>query len=382
MPPIKPSKSLRKDPPHQESSISGCWCKAPSNDSEIECSNCRSWIHYLCLGLSMRQLSSVINDQPGLYLCKICSSSPDVSSIKSNLHSLYSSEDIFCFNEQIFDLANAEQQPTSLASTETAGNISSSTSGLKDDLKVEIASIAESLSGLTDKINSDLPARISNLNSKVDSIQLMLHSLPKTYSEALQSSPSRSTSPRSGTPDQPFPTTDSSSTVSSALAPHATGSDHLDCLILNELILSNLQENCDLTTSISGIINSLNANRIFCATPNDAIRLGKPKSSSPRLVKLVFCSPFDAKTFKAGFARLPPSSLPSTNLKLRYSLSHAGRMLQRRCTELNSSSAKDTCGERVESFSLRDNGRIWRFIRRDDGVWQRDINWTESSQKN
>ena len=57
-----------------DSGVSTCWCSRPTHAAEVECSVCRRMIHYECLGISLNELSILINQEPGLYSCKLCAS--------------------------------------------------------------------------------------------------------------------------------------------------------------------------------------------------------------------------------------------------------------------------------------------------------------------
>lgn len=80
-----------------------CWCHGPSNAAEVQCSNCQSWIHYVCLGLSISRLSDLINDDPGLYLCKSCLELPDLNEIERLLKIDFGDCEIFRFNPSTYE---------------------------------------------------------------------------------------------------------------------------------------------------------------------------------------------------------------------------------------------------------------------------------------
>ena len=85
----------------------GCWCGGPESDLEIECSNCRSWIHYLCSGITLPELNAAVHENPGLYLCKTCINSPKAKEICSRLISIHDC-DIHQYNSQIHTLMNLD----------------------------------------------------------------------------------------------------------------------------------------------------------------------------------------------------------------------------------------------------------------------------------
>jgi hypothetical protein len=102
MPPKKSNTST------STSTRKGCWCGGPESKLEIECSNCRSWIHYLCAGITLPELNAAIHEQPGIYLCKLCTTALDFAEIQSNLKAIYNDCEIFQYNSEICALMNLD----------------------------------------------------------------------------------------------------------------------------------------------------------------------------------------------------------------------------------------------------------------------------------
>ena len=78
-----------------------CWCSKPSHKAEVECSLCRSYSHYECLGLSIDQLSELINSD-GLYICRTCSTKAKRSA-RDNLLKSHPTSILFEFDMELHE---------------------------------------------------------------------------------------------------------------------------------------------------------------------------------------------------------------------------------------------------------------------------------------
>ena len=140
-----------------------------------------------------------------------------------------------------------------------------------------------------------------------------------------------------------------------------------------DVVISRAEE----STDDSKFVNELCKTMDFPAHPTSAQRLGKKKGEQPRLLKVSFPTAFDARTFIARYdqaRRNKTDALPS--LRIRSSKTKQERELFAKSSklayELNTKAKKDVSNE---SFSLRDDGSIWKFIQSDDGKWKRDRSW-------
>lgn len=80
-----------------------CWCARPSHSAEVQCSICRKNIHYECLGISITELSILINQDPGLYVCKLCT--PLAKKARDNLLKTHSGNTLFEFDTKCYDFS-------------------------------------------------------------------------------------------------------------------------------------------------------------------------------------------------------------------------------------------------------------------------------------
>ena len=116
--------------------------------------------------------------------------------------------------------------------------------------------------------------------------------------------------------------------------------------------------------------------------PKAVARIGrKEKPEHSRLMKVTFDSNFDARTFMSCYEaaksdetsdkelseiRIRPCRTKSEQTKYK------AKLIKLR--EMNKTAKDD--GDQV-SFSLRDNGNIWRYVKHNSGKWKRDTEWKE-----
>ena len=82
---------------------SNCWCGDPSGEkAEVMCSSCERWVHYYCLGVTMRQLYNLVEEEKSLYLCKCCTSDADAATIAQSLVTANPSNTLFKFDAHLF----------------------------------------------------------------------------------------------------------------------------------------------------------------------------------------------------------------------------------------------------------------------------------------
>ena len=82
------------------------------------------------------QLSELINDDPGPYLCKTCVQSTDSDEIQANLLATHSGSEIFCFTPTIFHQVNVS--PGSTDNAEDITNMLSNLTTKLDELATQV----------------------------------------------------------------------------------------------------------------------------------------------------------------------------------------------------------------------------------------------------
>lgn len=114
----------------------------------------------------------------------------------------------------------------------------------------------------------------------------------------------------------------------------------------------------------------------FAVKPTEPQRLGK-RGERPRLLKVTFPTAFDARSFMARYEerrRERSDDFPVLRLrsgKTKEELAAFSRS-SKEAFKLNEEAK--TAGKN-ESYSLRDDASIWKFIKQENGSWKRDKDW-------
>ena len=111
--------------------------------------------------------------------------------------------------------------------------------------------------------------------------------------------------------------------------------------------------------------------------PSSITRLGKPKADHSRPLKASFPTPFDARTFMAkveAYKKTAGDDNSLTKVKCRPCRTREEQSryaaLRNQVFKLNEMAKSGG----AESFSLRNNGEVWKFIKKDEN-WIRDAKW-------
>lgn len=138
-----------------------------------------------------------------------------------------------------------------------------------------------------------------------------------------------------------------------------------------DLVISNLEDDDKDAEAIQSLCTQIKAT----SRPVQVNRLGKKQTGKKRPLKASFANPFDARTFKARFEEAKKNNeLGQQRLKMRPYRSKEEQAKTSVVRKLNEEVRES--GEEC-SFSLRDNGEIWRFIKVENR-WQRDNDWHAS----
>ena len=112
--------------------------------------------------------------------------------------------------------------------------------------------------------------------------------------------------------------------------------------------------------------------------PQSVSRLGKKEDGQARPLRVTFESSFEARSFMSRYSTARnKEGVPALKVRLCRTKEEETVYKEKlkRLRELNSKAKAD--GDTL-SFSLRDNGSIWRFKKNaTTGKWSRDFEWSE-----
>lgn len=141
-----------------------------------------------------------------------------------------------------------------------------------------------------------------------------------------------------------------------------------------EMVFSAVEEKGKDQEFVTDLCNKMQ----LLAKPVEVSRLGRskpPQTERPRLLKVTFQTAFDARTFRAKYEEtkgtndIPYHRLRSGRTKEQQALFKKNGTIT---YQLNQESKN--AGSNV-SYSLRDNGDVWKFSKRGDGKWIREKEW-------
>jgi hypothetical protein len=151
-----------------------------------------------------------------------------------------------------------------------------------------------------------------------------------------------------------------------------------------DVVIGRAPESDNDNAFITGICEKI----AFNTKPTGTQRLSKKGNNDARgrsrLLKVTFPSSFDARSFMAAFdAKRRDNEIDLPSIRLRSGKSKeelsAFRRSAKQAHQLNEE-AKNAGIHPSESYSLRDNGEIWKFTKDDQGAWKRIADWHPAPQ--
>jgi hypothetical protein len=142
----------------------------------------------------------------------------------------------------------------------------------------------------------------------------------------------------------------------------------------NEVVISQMPENKRDVEDIEELCAVVQV----AVRPTAVSRLGNDTTKHPRPVKISFPTPFDARTFlaKADAARKEGNDA-TKKLRCRPCRTQEEqskfKKLREEVRNLNDGAVDG------QSFSLRNNGEVWKFAQDAEGKWRRVQGWTHTS---
>lgn len=141
-----------------------------------------------------------------------------------------------------------------------------------------------------------------------------------------------------------------------------------------EVIISGVEEKGQDAVFLQELCTQMD----FSQKPVSLIRVGQKPKDGHRLMKATFSTQFDARTFQSRYNQLKNDHPDEHTLRMRPGLTAAQRKVfnqkKKLAKDLNTKATADNASY---SFSVRENGDIWKFNRSDDGKWRRDSDWRE-----
>ena len=141
-----------------------------------------------------------------------------------------------------------------------------------------------------------------------------------------------------------------------------------------DVIISKAEESGDDVNFVSDLCKKMN----FPTKPCNPHRLGKKSSEDrPRLLKISFPTAFDARTFVSRYGQFRKENRNEPCLRIRGSKTKEEQAVFSKNSKIAHELNQEARTKKLpESYSLRDNGTIWKFMKGpNDGIWRRDREW-------
>jgi len=147
----------------------------------------------------------------------------------------------------------------------------------------------------------------------------------------------------------------------------------------NEVIITKVDEK----VKDQKFVTDLCAQIDFGKKPNDIVRLGRKQEGQRRPLKVTFPCPFDARTFRARFHECQKAKSDIPKVRVRPCLGKEEHTVFKKSSavafKLNTDARNR--GQLDVSYSLRNDGEIWKFQKGSDGRWTRDQGWSLADEK-
>lgn len=142
----------------------------------------------------------------------------------------------------------------------------------------------------------------------------------------------------------------------------------------NEVVISKVKEDGQDQSFVSDLCRKMD----FHPKPTGSTRIGRKSDARHRLLKVSFSTAFDARAFSARFDQVKRQASDDTisAIRVRLSKTKEERAIFSASCKLAftlNKEAKDA-GDN-HSFSVRENGEIWKFQKASNGRWERVRDW-------
>ena len=140
----------------------------------------------------------------------------------------------------------------------------------------------------------------------------------------------------------------------------------------SQLILSRISEDANAQQIVNELCDQIN----FSPKPTGMMRIGRKSPGRQRLLRVSFPSQFDARKFKSSFDAMKKDNADSSNIRVRFNRTKEECKRWQKSSDIAyklNKEAKDAGA--AYSFSVRENGDVWKFTKSDDGKWRRVKEW-------
>ena len=186
-----------------------------------------------------------------------------------------------------------------------------------------------------------------------------------------------------------------SSEGAESISSHAQGT-HAVAAVVKQTVQSTMEEDkvkCDLMIyNVDDDGNDERCMKDLCtmmnlneqSRPIRLVRVGKKKEDRKRLIKASFSTEFDARKFKASYNEARNNETPNLpSVRVRRCRTKEEETMYKskikRLKELNDLAKEEG---NATSFSLKDNGLIWKYVKdNQSGKWRRDVKWSEEPNR-
>ena len=143
-----------------------------------------------------------------------------------------------------------------------------------------------------------------------------------------------------------------------------------------DVIISKVEEKGQDERFVANLCTKMNHD----TKPTSVIRLGRKSETTNyhRLLKLTFSTNFEARTFRSRFDEMKKSK---SNKEFSGYRIRPGRSQEEQAVFRESSAVANRLNKQAKeagdmcSYSVRDNGSIWKFEKRSDGKWVHISDW-------
>ena len=224
---------------------------------------------------------------------------------------------------------------------------------------------------------SDLVQTVNSLKQEVSSLSLKYNEL-KAQNETLVTIIDAQSKKESASDPSPTVSTPDPCTYSSVVA-SSVRTALRDEKARNDVIISRIKESANCQDTIRSICSKIE----YAGLPNDVVRIGRKKEGRDRPMKVTFATSFDARRFCSRLNEKKGDSEDISEIRVRLgkTKSELDLYMKNKNIAINLNKEAKEKNENV-SYSLRDNGEIWKYKKQDNDKWIKEADWAAPEECN